>query len=198
MEQLLKISTIPAKFNISVTNASLQQNSSNPSYEMTRQEGGLSMDRTFAKLNIDSFECYNSINPTVGTAITQAAQKGEQAAFDAGQTYTNQGNMFMRAQPGEDVIEQISQSMFNVNTNVGIKFSPSVPPTISYEAGRLSTEYQLDKLKFDWRVLQGDFEYIPGDVSFELEQRADIEIEYVGRPLYVPKSADPAIRYGIS
>ncbi|MFI3173648.1 MAG: DUF6470 family protein [Bacillota bacterium] len=195
MEQLLKISTIPAKFSISVTNATLQHKPSNPSYEMTRQKGGLSIDSTPAKLNIDSFECYNSINPTVGTAVKQAAQKGEQAAFDAGQKYTNQGNMFMRAQPGEDVIEQISQSMFNVNTNVGIKFSPSVPPTISYEEGRLSTEYQLDKLKFDWRVLQGEFEYVPGDVHFELEQRADIEIEYIGGPIYVPKSADPALRF---
>ena len=49
----------------------------------------------------------------------------------------------------------------------------------------------MDKMNFDWRILKGDFEFIPGDIEFNITQYPDVMIEYIGGPIYVPPSADP-------
>ena len=192
MEQLLRISTTRAKVGYTINEGVLNYNNSKPECTMTRTKGGFKMSNTPAKLNIDNFDCYNSINPTTKTSIAQNASKGKQAATAAAQSYTNQGAMFLKAQPGEDVIQQIVQNAMYVNTGFTIGFTPSAPPKISYQPGKLMIDYTVDKLSFDWRNLQGSFDFTPGSIDFHMEQMPDVTIEYIGEPMYVPKSADPS------
>ena len=44
----------------------------------------------------------------------------------------------------------------------------------------------MDKLNFDVRSLNGDFEFIPASIDVEITQYPDVRIEYVGEPIYVP------------
>lgn len=190
MEQVLKISSAPAKLSFKVKPARIEQTTENPSYQASRSEGGLKMSSKSAKLNIDSSDFFNSINPTTKLSIEQAANRGKSSAYNAGQTYSNNGAMFLEAAPGQDVIEQISINSMQLNSDLGVELAVSNGPDFSYEPARLNTEYQMDKLKFEWRVMQGDFEYIPSEIEFNVEQ-SDVNIEYVGAPIYVPKSSDP-------
>ena len=68
---------------------------------------------------------------------------------------------------------------------------PSVGPEISWTEPDLTIRYDMEKLNFDWRIQKGDFEFIPGSIEFSITQRPDVIIEYIGSPIYVPRSADP-------
>ena len=45
-----------------------------------------------------------------------------------------------------------------------------------------SVEYNLDR---------PEFEFIPGSIEFIIEQMPGLDIEYLGDPIYFPRSADP-------
>ena len=50
-------------------------------------------------------------------------------------------------------------------------------------------DYQMDKLTFNLRLQNGEVEYIPGSIEIVITQYPDVQIEYMGRPVYVPASA---------
>ena len=39
--------------------------------------------------------------------------------------------------------------------------------------------------------MQNVMNYIPGKFNFSITQYPEVKIEYLGEPVYVPKSADP-------
>lgn len=191
MEPLLKITTVPLKFEMTVNNARLEYNNSNAQLEISRDDGGLKIKSNPIKLDIDSFECYNSVNPTARTSIKEAAEKGKMAAYEATAAYAREGKLFLNAKIGEDVISKIAASKTEVNTNVGITFTPTARPELNWSKPEIMMEYELDKLNFDWKVMNGNFEFIPGNIEISITQRPDVVIEYIGNPIYVPPSADP-------
>lgn len=191
MEPLLKITTIPLSFEMKVNNAHLEYKNSNAQLEISRDDGGLKIKSDPIKLDIDSFECYNSINPTIKTSIQNAAQKGKNAAYEATAEYSREGKLFLNAKIGEDVIGRIAESKMDVNTNVGLAFLPKERPQLNWSEPEITMEYELDKLNFDWKVMNGNFEFIPGNIEISVTQHPDVVIEYVGSPIYVPPSADP-------
>jgi len=191
VEPLLKITTIPFAFEMKVNNARLEYKNSNAQLELTRDSGGLKIKSDPIKLDIDSFECFNSINPSLKTSIKDAAEKGKTAAYEATAAYAREGKLFLNAKIGEDVIGKIVESKMDVNTNVGLAFTPTARPELNWSDPEITMEYEIDKLNFDWKVMNGNFEFIPGNIEISITQRPDVVIEYVGGPLYVPPSADP-------
>lgn len=191
MEPLLKITSVPLQFEMKVNDARYEYHNSNAQLEITRDKGGLTIKSDPIKLDIDSFECYNSVNPTARTSIKDAAEKGKMAAYEATAAYAQEGKLFLNAKIGEDVIEKIVTSKMEVNTNVGIAFTPTARPELNWSDPEISMQYELDKLNFDWKVMNGNFEFIPGNIEISITQQPDVIIEYIGSPIYVPPSADP-------
>ncbi|MDD3395448.1 MAG: hypothetical protein EOM28_11715 [Clostridia bacterium] len=191
MEPLLKITSVPLQLEMKVNNARYEYHNSNAQLEITRDEGGLKIKSDPIKLDIDSFECYNSVNPTTRTSIKDAAEQGKLAAYEATATYAQEGKLFLNAKIGEDVIDQIVTSKMEVSTNVGIAFTPTARPELNWSDPEMTIQYELDKLSFDWKVMNGNFEFIPGNIEISITQQPDVVIEYIGSPIYVPPSADP-------
>ncbi len=191
MEPLLKITTVPLKFEMTVNNARLEYKNPNAQLQISKDAGGLKIKSDPIKLDIDSFECYNCINPTTRTSIKNAAEKGKMAAYEATAAYAQEGKLFLNAKIGEDVIGKIAASKMEVNTNVGIAFTPTARPELNWSDPEITMEYELDKLNFDWKVMNGNFEFIPGNIEISITQQPDVVIEYIGNPVYVPPSADP-------
>ncbi|WMI81009.1 DUF6470 family protein [Anaerotignum sp. MB30-C6] len=191
MEPLLKITTIPLSFEMKVNNARLEYKNSNAELELTRDSGGLRIKSNPIRLDIDSFECYNSVNPSLRTSIKDAAEKGKMAAYEATAAYAREGKLFLNAKIGEDVIGKIVSSKMEVNTNVGLAFTPTAKPELNWSDPEITIQYELDKLNFEWKVMNGNFEFIPGNIEISITQQPDVVIEYVGSPIYVPPSADP-------
>lgn len=193
MEQLLEITRVPIEIEMRTSPAHLQYTRGTAEVEISRDKGGLSIKSRPIQLNVDTFEMRQSIVPTAPRSIEQGAEKGKQAAYSATAALAQKGELFLKAQFGEDVQSQlartaISKEMFS---QPALDFTPSVPPEISWDPGEMSIRYEMDKLNFDLRMNQTEFEFVPGDIEILVKQKPEVIIKYIGGPLYVPPSADP-------
>ncbi len=190
---LIEIKSVPLELEMRVTDAKLEYSRATVDMEITRNEGGLSIRSKPIRVNLDTFEARNSVTPTLATRIKDNAQAGKQAAYEATATYARQGQLLLQAKIGEEMVTKFAAEAqaLNVKTNVGLAFLPTQGADISWDKGELNIRYEMDKVNFDWRSQQGNFEFTPGDIQFEVTQQPDVVIKYVGGALYVPPSADP-------
>ena len=193
MYPLIEIKTVPIEIEMKVSHAKLEYTRGTADLEISRNNGGLSIKSRPIKLNIDTFEARNSVVPTAMRSQQQAAQKGQQASYTATATYAQHGQMLLNAKLGEDVLGQFAAEAAtkDLKLNEGLQFLPSVPPEITWDPGEMHIRYEMDKLNFDWKFGQSEFEFTPGDIEFTVTQRPEVVIKYIGGPLYVPPSADP-------
>ena len=192
MKPLIEITTVPIQIEMKTTNAKLEYARGTAEMEVTRDKGGLQIKSRPIRVNIDTYEARNSITPTLARSLEQNVQKGKQAAYTAGATFTQQGSLMMKTKWGEEVITQFSKdSLLEGVQDVGLQFLPSTGPEITWDPGEMSIRYEMDKLNFDWKIGGGSFEFTPGDIELTVTQRPEVIIKYVGGPIYVPPSADP-------
>ena len=193
MTQLIEIKSVPIEIEMKVSHAKLEYSRGTADLEISRNEGGLSIRSKPIQVNIDTFEARNTIMPTTMRSVEQRAEKGKQAVYEATATYAQQGQLLLKAKIGQELVTQFAAEAVSkdIKTNVGIKFIPSVGPDISWDPAELNIRFEMDKLNFDWRLNQTQFEFTPGDIEISVTQRPDVVITYVGGPIYVPASADP-------
>ena len=191
MTPLIEIKSVPIEIEMKVSHARLEYSRGTADLEISRDEGGMSIRARPIRLNIDTFESRNSVVPTTARSIQQTAEKGQQAAYEATATYAQQGQLLLSAKIGQELITQFAKDAQQVPTNVGIDFIPKTGPEITWDPGELNIRFEMDKLNFDWRMQQPQFEFIPGDIEISVTQQPDVVIEYIGGPLYVPPSSDP-------
>lgn len=192
MEQLLKITTVPIQYEIKINKARLEYQSGKAELEISRNKGRLSIKSRPVKLNLDTFEAKNSITPTVARSVKQSAEKGKTAAYNATAQFAQEGQLMLKTDIGEDVINQvIAQRTQQPTGEFKLGFIPTEPVEINYQPPNLTINYQMDKLNFDLKVANGNFEFIPGNIELTVTQHPDLLIEYIGGPIYVPPSADP-------
>ena len=192
MNQLIKITSVPIQYELKINNARLEYSRSRAELEISRNDGGLSIKSRPVKLNLDSTEARNSVVPTTARSVAQTAQAGKEAAYSATAQMAQEGHLLLNAKIGEDVIGQIMQQRTAAPTGeFQLGFTPSAPVDISYEAADLTINYEMDKLNFDLKIANGNFEFIPGNIEMSITQHPEVRIEYIGGPIYVPPSADP-------
>lgn len=193
MFPLIEITTVPIEIEMKVTDAKLEYARGTADLEISRNDGNLQIKSRPIRLNVDTFEARNSIVPTTANSISEAADRGRQASYEATAAYARQGKLLLNAKVGEDKISQIAaqQQAQNVKTNVGIEFLPTVGAELNWDTGDMQIRFEMDKLNFDWRMNQPSFEFTPGDIQISVTQQPSVQIKYVGGPLYVPPSADP-------
>lgn len=191
MDRLIEIKTVPIELEMKVNHARLDYKRSTVDLEISRNQGGLQIRSKPIKVNIDTFEARNSVSPTAMRSIEQAAQRGQQKVYDTTATYARRGDLLLEAKIGEQLISQFAMESQQVNTDFAMKWLPTTGPDISWDGGELNIRYEMDKLNFDWRMDQGNVEFIPGNIEFTVTQQPDVIIKYIGGPVYVPPSADP-------
>ncbi|MDO4711404.1 MAG: DUF6470 family protein [Peptostreptococcaceae bacterium] len=194
MEPLIRITNVPITIEMKSTSARIKRTSDRVDLNISRTEGGgLRIESEPIKLRIDTFEARNSVVPTTRRSIEQAAQRGMKAAYEATAKLGREGQMLMDAKlSGGKALDRIfAMSMEEPTGDFTLSRIPTVGPEISWSEPDLTIEYDMEKLNFDWRIQKGDFEFIPGSIEFSITQRPDVVIEYIGSPIYVPKSADP-------
>ena len=193
MKPLIEITTVPIQIEMKTTNAKLEYARGTAEMEISRDKGGLQIKSRPIRVNIDTFEARNTVTPTLARSLQQGAQKGQQAAYQATATYAQQGKLMMETKLGEEVITKFARQTMDkpLSRELGMDFLPSVGPEITWDVGEMNIRYEMDKLNFDWKFGQGDFEFTPGDIEFTVTQRPEVVIKYIGGPIYVPPSADP-------
>ena len=192
MGPLIKITTVPISFEFKVNNARLEKSSGTAELNLTRDKGGLRIQSNNIKLSLDTFEARNSVSPTAIRSIEQASDEGKTAAYEAIARYTNEGTIMMDAKFNGKALDQIFASRAQLPTGeFTVGFTPSTGAEISWSDPDISIQYEMDKLNFEFKLANGDFEFIPGNIEVSITQYPDVQIEYIGKPLYVPPSADP-------
>lgn len=191
MEQLIEIKTVPIELEMKVNHARLDYKRSTVDLEISRNRGGLQIRSKPIKVNIDTFEARNSVSPTAMRSIEQAAQRGQQKVYDTTATYARRGDLLLEAKIGQQLISQFAMESQQVNTDFAMKWLPTTGPEITWDDAEINIRYEMDKLNFDWRMDQGNVEFIPGNIEFTVTQQPDVVIKYIGGPVYVPPSADP-------
>lgn len=195
MSPLIQIETVPIKLEIKVTPAKLEYAKGTADLQISRNEGGLQIKSKAIQLNLDTFQARDSMGTpaSVASSIKQYAQKGQQAVYDATATYAQQGELLLKTKIGEELVTQFAADamMSDYKPNTGIDFIPKTGPDISWDKGAMTIHYEMDKLKFDWKINQNHFEFTPGNIEISVEQKPDIVIKYLGGPVYVPPSSDP-------
>ena len=193
MYPLIEIKTVPIEIEMKTTHAKLEQVRGTAEVEISRDQGGLNIRSRPIRLNLDTFEARNSLSPTAMRSITQSADRGRQAAYEATATYAQQGQVLLKAKMGEEMVTQFAAEAMtkNLKTNVGLQFLPTTGPEISWDKAEMNIRYEMDKLNFDWRLNDPQMKFTPGDIEISVKQMPDVIIKYVGGPIFVPPSADP-------
>lgn len=189
MEPLLQIKTIPLKYEMKIQKAELRYTKSKSEVLINKENGGLDINSKPIKSIIDTYEARSSITPTTMESVRQAAASGLKAAYEAAATYTEEAALLLDAKV-PNPLDQIFRQRAQMPTGeFGLAFIPTTGPDLEWSAPDLNIKYQMDKLSFDIRAAKGDFEFIPGSIEFSITQMPDVEIEYIGKPMYVPPSA---------
>lgn len=192
MEQLIKIKNVPIAYELKINNAKFERKSGTAELDVTRTSGGLRIQSQNIKVNIDTFEARNTVSPTAIRSIEQAAEKGKNAVYEASARYTQEGKLLMDAKLDGEALNQIFKNRSEPpKGDFGLDFSPSERADITWSEPNISIQYEMDKLNFEFKLENGDFEFIPGNIELTVTQYPDVIIEYIGRPIYVPPSADP-------
>lgn len=192
MGPLLQIRSIPTSYEMITNNARLEYEQPRPSYVLSRQRGGFQIENTPARIRMDTTELRASIGlKSVGRAVSEAADAGMSAALEAAGRYGDEGSMLMDSR-NTSAIADIGAQRVSSTIETMLGFAPSAPTEISFDPHQLSIRYEADKLQFDWRTSNSiNATFIPGSIEFKIKEYARLEIEYLGKPVYVPPSASP-------
>lgn len=193
MKQLLEITSVPIEIEVRTSRAQLQYTRGTAELEISRDKKGLSIKSRPIQLNMDTFEMRQSISPTPARSIEQGVQKGQQAAYSATASMAQAGELYLKAQLGENVPVPGAKTALSPDmySQPAMSFTPGEGPEIDWNPAEMNIRYEMDKLNFDWRINQNEFEFVPGDIEISVKQQPDVIIKYIGGPLYVPPSSDP-------
>ena len=191
MEQLLKITTTPMDASLEIKNAQLKYSSDNISPQYNRSDAKVKISTKNISVKLDSFEARKSMGIVSAKGLMyNMADAGRQAISELTGRYATEGNRMAKAFKGE-TIPDIVMSRINPNFSMELKLLPSSPLEIDWEAPQANFEYVPGNLNINWETNRREMEYIPGSVKMVINQYPKVNIEYVGRPNYVPPSADP-------
>lgn len=193
MEQLLSIKHVPIKVEVKVQRAELKPvenmtgSAGTPSVQVSaKQDGGLRFQAEPYRVDLSENRNYDVYIPSGNfdsgftltyEAIAKLADNGNASSgnVNAG------GNNQFTAQKASRSIESVLQSL-----------PKSRNSAVSYSDGTLSINYQMNSSQpVDLSSDMPEFEFVPGSIEFIIKQMPELDIEYLGEPIYFPRSADP-------
>lgn len=190
--QLIKITSIPIEYKISVERPRLEVKAADtPQMEVTRTQPEFQIRTQPAQVRLDTTEMRASLGlKSAPRLIADAAQKGLQDAGKAAAGYAKMGNQMAQIQSGMDVADIVSQKLLAQPTTQTV-FLPSSGPAISWQPNSINVNYKAGDTSIDWQVMKNTMDYVPGKFKMDILQYPKIQIEYLGEPNYVPPSANP-------
>ena len=185
MDQLLSIKHIPIKIEVNVTNAELRRKEADvPSVKVHKNGESVQVEAQPYKIDITA--------PRYDTYSTSAQENGVKLTYNAVARMPGGDDSGKNPENGSDIaVRSSSQSIESILS----KLPKTKSSSVSYNDGTLSINYSMSALEStggaELTDLSSGFEFIPGSIEFVVSQMPDLEIEYLGEPIYFPRSADP-------
>ena len=178
MKQLIQITTIPIVYELQIEKAKMEHHEGTANLEISSNQGEpVQIKSQPIKLNLDTYESGNSILG-VNLGIGESG-KDLSAVYQATVSMDSEGQLLLKGKISDN-LNKVSSSQLSASDG-----------NASVNQADLTIRYQMDKMNFDMKVANGNFEFVPGNISIEITQYPGVQIEYVGGPIYVPPSADP-------
>lgn len=189
---LLNYTSVPIRFEMQVTPASLQiAEQQAAQYEMTRTGGTMAMESQMVKVRLDTFERRSSMGlKGMPDFINDAADRGRSAGLRATRDYAEFGNQLINIQKGANIPDALF-SQYMQHSQAELVLMPLSPTDISWVPSSLNMDYSPVDLNFNWNMGGTQMQFVPGSISMNITQYPSIQFEYTGGPIYAPPSADP-------
>lgn len=179
MKPLIQITTIPIAYEVKVEKAKYERHEGTANLEISgNQDGKMQIKSQAIKLNLDTYEPGNAaFHAALGV---DGNEKNPSVTYQATVSMEQDGQLLLKGELNDNLNNaKIAQASSSMNSSQA-------------KQADLTIWYQMDRMSFDMKVANGNFEFIPGNINIEITQYPDVQIEYVGGPIYVPPSADPS------
>lgn len=195
MDQLLSIKHIPIKVEVKVTRGELKlvedTGVNAPSVRVSpKKDGGLCFRAEPCRIDLTESRNFDTYVPSASSEYDDGFTLTYEAVAklaDNGSAGANSGikqsgdSQALSARRASRSIESVLQSL-----------PKSRNSAVSYSDGMLSINYQVSESQAaDLTSDAPEFEFIPGSIEFIISQMPELDIEYLGDPIYFPRSADP-------
>lgn len=195
MEQLLSYKHIPIKVEVKVQRAELKpvensgKTSAAPSVKVSsKQGGGLRLQAEPYRVDLSDIRNYDTYIPSSGTENGFTLTYEAVAKLADGTQKSGEANSTKHKKPS--------------SVEAALRALPkSRSKAISYNNGTLSINYQMNLPSSSETSSDSsdpveamqftEFEFVPGSIEFIITQMPELDIEYIGDPIYFPRSADP-------
>lgn len=150
----------------------------------------LEMDISMPLVEVDStltWESYGIGHLRDYTMVKMCVDKGYQVADEATRRIVQQGNMveMNRTPPSEIKAQEFLEKNEPVDAN--IDFIPKVKPEMTVREGEVKLTPHPSELNIDWENTQiVPYQLDRGTVTFDIVQKAYVDITYMGEPLFFP------------
>lgn len=191
--QVLQITSVPVKYKLSVEHARLEyQQDFIPQADVKTTPPELSLKTQDIQVRLDTYQARRSVGfSSVKDLIADNAARGKQSIADKTREYVTTGQQMADTAEGVTIGQIIEKKTIGSQRGIYTAFLPSGGAEISWIPNNIETNIKAGDLKYDWKTPDNPMDYIPGSVSMEILEYPRVDIEYVGGPLYFPRSANP-------
>ncbi len=191
---LLSITSVPISIEVNIVKGSLQNpNAPKPQIKVSTDNGGVQIEAEPAKINIDTYAARSSLGYGHYNSTDfnkKEAGEGIKIAYEGVAKIVNEGNSLARGSKPSEIAIQNNRAGATIQTVM--EFLPKTGADVTFDKGKLNINYDMADVNIDWQNIEpSKLQFKPGSIEFVVKQRPRIEIEYVGDPIYVPRSADP-------
>ena len=190
--QLLNISTTPVKYELEIERAKLEYNQDfKPEYKATNRPAKLETKTKNTEVKLNTYQARRSLGQNNLSDFGRLyADMGQDSIRKTTREYVDIGNDMSRIDVPVSVADIYAQKMLT-NPILYQTYIPSEAAYMVWEPYQLQTNYQGGELSNDWQIMRNIMNYVPGSVRMNILEQPRVSIEYVGRPMYIPPSADP-------
>ncbi len=191
--QLLNITSTPMKYELQIEPARLEMSNPYliPKFSAQSEPLELKIQSKNIKVKLDSYESRKSLGiMSVGDAITANAENSTEKFQRYVRNVVEIGDEIAKKEDDRTISEVVQQKMFE-QPQLYTMFLPSGGVEISWEPNSVNFSFTPSETDYEWEEPKTEFTYIPGSIRLEILEFAKVEIEYMGEPIYIPKSSDP-------
>lgn len=187
----LEITSRPIKWEFEIEPARLRmRQSENPAAELDYKPAQTEIHSKNIEMRLDSTDLWASLEMRGMTDFwLEAGRKGREGAQAATREAVEFGNQIAHIEDGVTIAQVIQQKMLEQPETYTF-FLPA-PYNISWQPNEQSINYEPADVSIDWQIEKSLMDYVPGSFAINILQRPEVEIKYVGAPIYVPPSSAP-------
>ena len=195
---LLSITTVPRKVEVNIkkgefTNPKVNNPDTSVKMNIQTDKGELKIHSEPPKIKIDTYDARSSMgygNYNNADFIKKNSQEGISVAYEATAKIVNEGDQLVRGVSPAEIAAQNNKAGQTIQTIMD--FLPKEGADVTFDNGVLNINYDAGDVNIDWENAGVvPFQFTPGKVEFEITQMPNVQIEYLGDPIYVPPQSDP-------